>query len=138
MKSARINFGIPESEYIMEVDDSGAATSLVNQDTGTEYVGGGGDLEVVEVEFVRGTATGSISLVVPVVDSWTELDGTIVYYTSGMMYLQAGENERTLNVIMCKGLAGLYSQEEVTFIGDIYDEDSGCISGAGTITVNAV
>lgn len=41
MKSARINFGIPESEYILEVDDSGAATSLVNQDTGTEYVGGG-------------------------------------------------------------------------------------------------
>lgn len=42
MKSARINFGIPDSEYIMEVDDSGAATSLVNQDTNTEYVGGGG------------------------------------------------------------------------------------------------
>lgn len=40
MKSARINFGIPDSEYILEVDDSGAATSLVNQDTNTEYVGG--------------------------------------------------------------------------------------------------
>lgn len=38
MKSARINFGIPESEYILEVDDSGAATSLVNQDTGTVVV----------------------------------------------------------------------------------------------------
>ena len=48
MKSARINFGIPESEYIMEVDDSGAATSLVNQDTGTEYVGGGGGGDIPE------------------------------------------------------------------------------------------
>lgn len=42
MKSARINFGIPDSEYIVQVDDTGAATSCYNQDTETEYVGGGG------------------------------------------------------------------------------------------------
>lgn len=42
MKSARINFGIPESEYIVQVDDTGAATSCYNQDTDTEYIGGGG------------------------------------------------------------------------------------------------
>ena len=43
MKSARINFGIPDSEYIVQVDDTGAATSCYNQDTETEYVGGGGE-----------------------------------------------------------------------------------------------
>ena len=48
MKSARINFGIPESEYILEVDDSGAATSQVNQDTGDEYVGAGNYSETYE------------------------------------------------------------------------------------------
>ena len=42
MKSARINFGKANSEYVMKIDDNGAATSLVNQDTNTEYVGGGG------------------------------------------------------------------------------------------------
>lgn len=42
MKSARINFGIPESEYIVQVDDTGAAISCYNQDTETEYIGGGG------------------------------------------------------------------------------------------------
>lgn len=42
MKSAGINFGIPDSEYIVRVDSSGAATSCYNQDTDTEYIGGGG------------------------------------------------------------------------------------------------
>lgn len=42
MRSARINFGLPKSEYIVEVDDTGAAVSCRNQDTNTEYVGGGG------------------------------------------------------------------------------------------------
>lgn len=50
-KSARINFGIPESEYIVQVDDTGAATSCYNQDTDTEYIGGGGggDFSTAEV-----------------------------------------------------------------------------------------
>ena len=56
MKSARIDFGIPDSEYILEVDDSGAATSLVNQDTDTEYVGGGSsDFSTAEVTIVNNT-----------------------------------------------------------------------------------
>ena len=44
MKSARINFGIPQSEYVAEVNDQGEAISFRNQDTGNEYVGGGGTI----------------------------------------------------------------------------------------------
>ena len=42
MKGARINFGVPNSEYVLLADDDGVAVSLKNQDTDTEYVGGGG------------------------------------------------------------------------------------------------
>ena len=41
MKGARINFGVPNSEYVLLANDNGEATSLKNQDTGTEYIGGG-------------------------------------------------------------------------------------------------
>lgn len=41
MRSARFNFGLPSSEYIVEVDNTGTAVSCKNQDTNTEYVGGG-------------------------------------------------------------------------------------------------
>lgn len=57
MKSARINFGIPESEYIVQVDDTGAATSCYNQDTDTEYIGGSS----VEVEALSVTENGTYS-----------------------------------------------------------------------------
>lgn len=41
--SARINFGVPNSEYILKANKlTGAAISCYNQDTGTEYIGGGG------------------------------------------------------------------------------------------------
>lgn len=59
MKSARINFGIPNSEYIVQVDDTGAATSCYNQDTETEYVGGG---EIDNGEFhTTGLNGGTVS-----------------------------------------------------------------------------
>lgn len=41
--SARINFGVPSSEYILKANKlTGAAISCYNQDTDTEYIGGGG------------------------------------------------------------------------------------------------
>ena len=36
MKGARINFGVPNSEYVLLADDGGAAVSLKNQDTDNE------------------------------------------------------------------------------------------------------
>ena len=44
MKGARINFGVPNSEYVLLADDTGAAVSLKNQDTDAEYIGGGGGI----------------------------------------------------------------------------------------------
>lgn len=41
MKGARINFGVPNSEYVLLANDNGEAVSLKNQDTDTEYIGGG-------------------------------------------------------------------------------------------------
>ena len=50
IKGARVNFGIPQSEYILRVDaETGEAVSCYNQDTDTEYIGGGSDYEVITV-----------------------------------------------------------------------------------------
>lgn len=52
MKSAGINFGLPNTEYILKINDAGEATSCYNQDTDTEYIGGGGggDFSTAEVK----------------------------------------------------------------------------------------
>lgn len=131
-RSARINFGTPDGELIVTADDAGIVQSVYDPETNTEYVG---DLSIAEVKFVRGTATGSISLKLCVIDSWT-LGGITFYYSCPEMYLNEGETEKTLNVIMCKGLAGISSDRPVAFSGDAYDGLLGCITGAGTITIN--
>ena len=49
-RSARINFGYPNSEFIVESDENGVAQSCRNVDTGIEYVGGGSsDFSTAEV-----------------------------------------------------------------------------------------
>ena len=55
MKSARINFGQPNTEYKLEINEAGEATSCYNQDTDTEYIGGGGggDFSTAEVTVVN-------------------------------------------------------------------------------------
>lgn len=56
MKSARINFGQPNTEYKLEINDAGEATSCYNQDTDTEYIGGGGgDFSTAEVTIINHT-----------------------------------------------------------------------------------
>lgn len=64
-KSAGINFGIPESEYRLRVDDTGAATSCYNQDTDTEYIGGGGDSGIKKVTIQCTAATGQSNTLYP-------------------------------------------------------------------------
>lgn len=51
MKGARINFGVPNSEYVLLADDDGVAVSLKNQDTDTEYIGGGGDYITITSQY---------------------------------------------------------------------------------------
>ena len=45
-RSARINFGFPDSEIIVECDESGAITSARNVDTDTEYVASGDGIKL--------------------------------------------------------------------------------------------
>ena len=49
--AAGINFGKPNTEFIVESDENGVAQSCRNVDTGVEYVGGGGssDFSTAEV-----------------------------------------------------------------------------------------
>ena len=74
MKSARINFGVPNSEYVLLADDNGEAVSLKNQDLNTEYIGGGGvfatvsttpqiQIEYAELSTYDGNPIHSISLI---------------------------------------------------------------------------
>lgn len=71
--SARINFGMPYTEYILRIDKlTGEAVSCYNQDTNTEYIGGGGggdsDFSTAEVTF-NNTATGSYWIGVPRIET---------------------------------------------------------------------
>ena len=53
--AAGINFGIPNTEFIVESDENGVAQSCRNVDTGIEYVGGGGgggDFTIADVKIV--------------------------------------------------------------------------------------
>lgn len=134
-RSARINFGYPNSEFVVECDDSGAATSCKNVDTDTEYVGGGGDFEIVEVKFVRGTVSGDISIAAPNVVHW---DYCNIDVAQSGDYLQSADNEITLNVILYKGYAYAYANNgAAVLVGDNFDDDNEVITGAGTITINA-
>lgn len=61
MKSARINFGQPNTEYKLEINDAGEATSCYNQDTETEYIGGGGDFSTVAVTIINNLSEAAVS-----------------------------------------------------------------------------
>lgn len=49
MRSAGINFGIPESEWILEVEEDGSSPRCWNPVTGEELGSGGGDIIAVTV-----------------------------------------------------------------------------------------
>lgn len=118
MKSARINFGIPDSEYIMEVDDSGAATSLVNQDTNTEYVGGGGggNFSTAQVTFVGATSEKNIIVYGAIAAEMGD---------SGASYAEELVRDNTnLSLILYKGFAMVTilpsrGEDNITVSGDI-------------------
>ena len=70
MKSARINFGLPNTEYIVRVNNDGEATSCYNQDTETEYIGGGG-----------GGGGAGEEVTVNIVNEHTDTMYPIIYYS---------------------------------------------------------
>lgn len=62
--AAGINFGKPNTEFIVESDENGVAQSCRNVDTGIEYVGGGGssDFSTAEVTFNLSASSSSCEI----------------------------------------------------------------------------
>ena len=130
MRSARINFGLPESEYIVEVDNTGAAVSCKNQDTNTEYVGGGGDFSTAEVT-INNELSFNFSL--PYLSE----------YEGNEFILCSGSTSGTFNVVLYKGNAVLVFVEEISavYTGNVTELEAGfayLITGDATITVTSI
>ena len=134
--SAGINFGKPETEFIVESTPQGVATSCRNVRTNTEYIGGGGgDFSTAEVVI---TSNISISLYMVQI-----VNGEMVF---GASY--ENPTAETLNVVLYNGtqtnvqLWDLDSGDEVdnsnvTVTGDIVKEEHGLtINGNGTVVIN--
>ena len=134
MKGARINFGVPNSEYVLLANDNGEATSLKNQDTGTEYIGGGGssDFSTAQVTVIS-HSQDNILISAPVLytGEYNYIDG--VYEMDGV------STEGVFTIVLYKASAQIYIPVAVASIsGDIENHEDGyySISGDCTITIS--
>lgn len=134
MKSARINFGQPNTEYKLEINEAGEATSCYNQDTETEYIGGGGggDFSTAKVTIYNTGIEDTVVCRIPVTYDDPKTSGTEVL---------ANHNETAIyNVILYKGTAIGHIQSEnwdddPVCTGDItFNGNDFIITGNGTIT----
>ena len=147
-RSARLNFGIPDSEYIVEVDESGAATSCYNQDTQTEYVGGGGgggDFSTAEVTF-NTTESESVMVYGIVADISSGLGSTIPTANAVTTFDNTVSNNDSLTVVLYQGNAYIatYSAVPTVVSGDAsvtYYADDECylitVTGDCTISLSS-
>jgi hypothetical protein len=135
MKGARINFGVPNSEYVLLADDDGVAVSLKNQDTDTEYIGGGGssDFSTAKLTIVRNTA--GFAVYVP---NLSQEDDDIWYDS---IVVDSGE----YSSVLYKGYATAYvvdragtgREPTITVSGNAETEDKSVyITGDCTITIS--
>ena len=131
--SARINFGIPNSEYIVRVDNNtGKALSCYNQDTGTEYIGeGDSDFSTAEVMVI---APGGFHAMLPII-----IDIEDHAFTSVANDPENG----TFLIPLYKGMAVITvldpKMPTPTVSGDITwnpDEQVFFVRGNGTITIS--
>lgn len=131
MKSARINFGQPNTEYKLEINEAGEATSCYNQDTDTEYIGGGGDFSTAEITIINNSAMPT-TLHIPNAD---ELTGT-PFAPSCMsdVYLSANETA-TFKGILYKGKLMIPYSPNITASGNV-EISSGMIIISGDCTLN--
>lgn len=131
MKSARINFGQPNTEYKLEINEAGEATSCYNQDTDTEYIGGGGggDFSIAEVTI---TSDANAAIVAPLITD----DGESCAFTD--TNFDAGTT--TVYVILYKGTAyGRLVDASGSGSGGVEVDEFGEIvfTGDGSITITA-
>ena len=136
-KRALINFGIPNSEYIVRVDtDTGEALSCYNQDTNTEYIGGGGgggsDFSIAHVTI---TGVEDITLPFPCILNYPD-DGII-----GSWNTTQNVGDYPYPVILYKGKAYFETAYIITVVsGDAeFDEQNRLwiIKGDCTLNVGA-
>ena len=139
--SARINFGIPNSEYIVRVDaDTGEALSCYNQDTDTEYINGGGgggdsDFSTAEITYINSNTQFS---------AFYTVNAVIIEDDKIIQKVFRVDDEITVTVPLYKGKLSLLLgfnniDEEIQpqFTGSIEpdeDWDNLIITGNGTIT----
>ena len=76
--AAGINFGKPNTEFIVESDENGVAQSCRNVDTGVEYVGGGGSSDINSYELTL-VCTGGEGYFADLVFELEDYDNNIVY-----------------------------------------------------------
>ena len=134
MKGARINFGVPKSEYVLLANDNGEATSLKNQDTGTEYIGGGSsDFSTATLRLINGTGI-TLGLNVAYTDSFDE------YNFSSALINTVLSDDVSYNVILYKGEAvAVFNDSSIDPVisGDIvYEDGAYVITGDCTITIS--
>lgn len=123
MKSARINFGQPNTEYKLEINEAGEATSCYNQDTDTEYIGGGGEsnLSTAEVTFVINAPAEDLSISIPAI--WDSEEWAGISVTHSVI------NGDVLTVPLYKGACdgGI----------DLDDYNISDFSGTGSVVIDA-
>lgn len=115
MKSARINFGIgAESEYVLEVDDTGVATKCFNPVTGQELgIGGGSDSviylgkDVIKIPSYNTLSDYLTNGAIIYYCKAYEEDGTIYlwpYYLTELKYTAPDEYLATFNCVVTNNL----------------------------------
>ena len=141
-KSARINFGIPDSEYIVKVDDSGAATSCYNQDTDTEYVGGGGGGDFTEITITLNvdTASSEIGFVLQDTDNgflWAYIkSGSDLIITPDYYELSIGQTQIKIYLANEKSIIAYDILGTVNSTSGAIQEMEGYYSISGDCTLN--
>lgn len=124
--SAGINFGKPQTEFIVESDESGVIQSCRNVVTGVEYAdggggGGGGDLTTAEM-----TIIGHEGLTYFDIPVFANVTANAI--DCGAEIYEQEENSKTYTVALYKGKMTFYLPGGITITahsGDV--EESGSI-----------
>lgn len=129
-RSAGINFGVPNSEYRLRIDPvTGEALSCYNQDTDTEYIGGGGgdsDYSTAEVT-LRATSNEDydpplyVELIAPIITNGELVNQYIEEYTESKVFAVVLYKGALTLINGIPGIANL-SDDQFDISGDVTAE----------------